>query len=116
MFVWGALQCKRNFEQGESDPFCSRTLTQAASLRILPYSTKSGKLQSEVQRDIRKTEKGDSVQEQSGVERTPYPGHESSMEEIAEFEIYDTKGHDSINKIGHFYLAKNRTFLFCLDN
>ena len=28
-----------------------------------------------------------------------------AMLRVAEFEIYDTKEHDSINKIGHFYFA-----------
>jgi hypothetical protein len=47
---------------------------------------------------------------------TPSSGQRSSLEEDRKSEIYGTKKDGcSINKIGHFYLAKNRTFLFCVD-
>ncbi|MEE9443148.1 MAG: hypothetical protein V3V99_10840 [candidate division Zixibacteria bacterium] len=62
--------------------------------------------QSEVPGNLRNTEKNNSFQEQSGVRKIPSPGHESSLEEVAKFEIYCTNEDGcSINKTGHFYLA-----------
>ena len=45
-----------------------------------------------------------------------HPWRRCHLDEITELEINYMKEHDSINKTGHFYLAKNRTFLLCLDS